>query len=252
MEVHHHSHTADPDIHRGRKKWAHYFWEFLMLFLAVFCGFLAEYQLEHRIEKDKERQYIKSFVEDLAADTTILNSRISFCALTIRVADSLILLLNRPQKNKMPGDIYYFFRFIHRHNPFTVNDRTIVQLRNAGGMRLISHKNVSDSMISYYKDIELLYYLDERQLEMKKNIEPYFGKLLYAEDFAKVVDEDNRLVRSADTLRLKPVGEEMLNDIKIILDMIKGFNQGIKRRFVLLKERAKLLRNFIHEEYKFE
>ena len=34
MEVHHHAHTS-------RKKWTHYFWEFLMLFLAVFCGFLA-------------------------------------------------------------------------------------------------------------------------------------------------------------------------------------------------------------------
>ena len=28
--------------HTPRKKWTHYFWEFLMLFLAVFCGFLAE------------------------------------------------------------------------------------------------------------------------------------------------------------------------------------------------------------------
>jgi hypothetical protein len=25
-----------------------------MLFLAVFCGFLAEYQLEHKIEKKEE------------------------------------------------------------------------------------------------------------------------------------------------------------------------------------------------------
>ena len=30
MEVHAHTHTA-------RKKWTHYFWEFLMLFPAVFC-----------------------------------------------------------------------------------------------------------------------------------------------------------------------------------------------------------------------
>jgi len=43
MEVHAHTHTA-------RKKWTHYFWEFLMLFLAVFCGFLAENQREHMIE----------------------------------------------------------------------------------------------------------------------------------------------------------------------------------------------------------
>ena len=46
MEVHAHTHSP-------RKKWTHYFWEFLMLFLAVFCGFLAEYQLEHKIEKDR-------------------------------------------------------------------------------------------------------------------------------------------------------------------------------------------------------
>src|SRR6185369_2188259 len=58
MEVHAHTHTE-------RKKWTHYLWEFLMLFLAVFCGFLAEYQLEHKIEKDREVQYIRSLYEDL-------------------------------------------------------------------------------------------------------------------------------------------------------------------------------------------
>ena len=34
MEVHAHTHTA-------RKKWTHYLWEFLMLFLSVFGGFLT-------------------------------------------------------------------------------------------------------------------------------------------------------------------------------------------------------------------
>lgn len=37
MEVHHHTHPS-----HGKKTWKEYFWEFLMLFLAVFCGFLAE------------------------------------------------------------------------------------------------------------------------------------------------------------------------------------------------------------------
>jgi hypothetical protein len=61
MEVHAHTHTE-------RKKWTHYFWEFLMLFLAVFCGFLAENQREHMIEHQREKQYIGSFYEDLTAD----------------------------------------------------------------------------------------------------------------------------------------------------------------------------------------
>ena len=47
MEVHAHSHTAG-------KKWTHYFWDFLMLFLAVFCGFLAENIREHSVEKHRE------------------------------------------------------------------------------------------------------------------------------------------------------------------------------------------------------
>ena len=33
MEVHQHAQ------HGGKKSWKSYFWEFLMLFLAVFCGF---------------------------------------------------------------------------------------------------------------------------------------------------------------------------------------------------------------------
>ena len=50
MEVHHHTHAT-----HGKKNWKSYFWEFLMLFLAVFCGFLAEYQLEHVIEHQREK-----------------------------------------------------------------------------------------------------------------------------------------------------------------------------------------------------
>ena len=59
MEVHAHTHTA-------RKKWTHYFWEFLMLFLAVFCGFLAENQREHMVEHQREKQYMESLLSDLA------------------------------------------------------------------------------------------------------------------------------------------------------------------------------------------
>jgi hypothetical protein len=71
MEVHAHSHTA-------RKKWTHYFWEFLMLLLAVFCGFLAEYQLEHKIEMDRELQIINSLVADLLDDNNNPSSMIDW------------------------------------------------------------------------------------------------------------------------------------------------------------------------------
>jgi hypothetical protein len=71
MEVHHHAH--DPAAPHHKKNWKSYFWEFLMLFLAVFCGFLAEYQLEHVIENNREKQYIISMIKELEADTAQIN-----------------------------------------------------------------------------------------------------------------------------------------------------------------------------------
>ena len=56
MEVHAHTHTK-------RKKFIHYLWEFLMLFLAVFCGFLAENWREHFVEKKHEKQFMISLVK---------------------------------------------------------------------------------------------------------------------------------------------------------------------------------------------
>src|SRR5215210_6733179 len=46
MDVHHHTHTP-------RKKWTHYLFEFFMLFLAVFCGFIAENFREHIVENGR-------------------------------------------------------------------------------------------------------------------------------------------------------------------------------------------------------
>src|SRR5206468_9784136 len=82
MEVHAHTHTE-------RKKWTHYFWEFLMLFLAVFCGFLAENFRERGVEKEKEKQYMESMLKDLASDTTMLTSAMRRSESMVKVLDSL-------------------------------------------------------------------------------------------------------------------------------------------------------------------
>src|ERR1043166_8409697 len=99
MEVHNHSHTS-------RKKFTHYLWEFLMLFLAVFCGFLAEYQLEHIIEKDREKQFMYSMVEDLKSDTAQLNRVIAFRKNWQGKMDTLVMLLGGPDRARSLSKIY--------------------------------------------------------------------------------------------------------------------------------------------------
>jgi hypothetical protein len=66
MEVHHHAHTE-------RKKWTHYLWEFLMLFLAVTLGFFVENQREHLVEHQREKQFVQSLFNDIKADTANLD-----------------------------------------------------------------------------------------------------------------------------------------------------------------------------------
>ena len=142
MEVHAHTHTA-------RKKWTHYFWEFLMLFLAVFCGFLAEYQLEHKIEKERGRQYIISFYEDLKTDTARFNGIIANYERQIEVfkqADDCYQIISKNIKSDS-----CLVKLMYNSGGFAdlvFTDRTLQQLKNAGGLRMLK-KDEADSILIY-------------------------------------------------------------------------------------------------------
>ncbi len=150
MEVHHHAHTNSIDNHRGRKKWTHYFWEFLMLFLAVFCGFLAENFREHQIEKHRGEQYIYSFREDLKKDTAQCNISITELTATMEALKDLIGCFNTLKENSHSTDCLKEIIINSRgFKDFIYTDRTIQQLKNAGGLRLISDKEIADSIVDY-------------------------------------------------------------------------------------------------------
>ncbi len=245
MEVHHHSHTA-------RKKWTHYFWEFLMLFLAVFCGFLAEYTLEHKIEKERENKFMRSMIEDLERDTASLNNRIAYCNLTTARIDSAIAVFNDPALKDRASDIYYFLRWMHRSDMFSVNDRTIVQLRNAGGMRLISNKSVSDSITDYYKEVTHIEFIYEEQVEWRRALRPYFPELFYGNDYGLAIDNKNSVIRPPKPVKLQSIDPKLISALVLTLNNIKGINFGLKRRMEDLKRRANGIRQVIIKEYNLE
>ncbi|HEY5773091.1 MAG TPA: hypothetical protein VIS75_10700, partial [Chitinophagaceae bacterium] len=143
MEVHAHSHTA-------RKKWMHYFWEFLMLFLAVFCGFLAENQREHMIEHQREKKYIQSLIADLKGDTAEMRSVIDFNITKFRGLDTLISALNAMVQDGQNQEELYRLNRYYAVNIYTMifNDRTMRQLLNSGNMRLIKRQAISDSIMN--------------------------------------------------------------------------------------------------------
>jgi len=128
MEVHQHAHTE-------RKKWHHYFWEFLMLFLAVFLGFLAENQREHIIEQRRAKQYAKSLLDDLQNDTADIKKAFYFEKLANLMIDSLIDIEHENDISKKGGAIYYYVRMASWQYTIDWNKATINQLINSGNLR---------------------------------------------------------------------------------------------------------------------
>jgi hypothetical protein len=149
MEVHAHSHTA-------RKKWTHYFWEFLMLFLAVFCGFLAEYQLEHYIEKQRAKDFALSLHRDLVADTAIFNSDADRLKICIRKIDTLIGLLgDAKQIRENTASVYSLSVYAFIYPLSTPNESTLQQLLNSGSLRYFKNNSLADSIKAYNNSVQL-------------------------------------------------------------------------------------------------
>jgi hypothetical protein len=162
MEVHHHSHTA-------RKKWTHYFWEFLMLFLAVFCGFLAEYQLEHKIERDRAKELAKSFYEELKSDSVAIAEKSQN---RIKLENSVQYMMDYFKDSTLLKFSKQFVINFHRtfafNAPTLFEPKTIIleQLKNSGSLRyfknddlqkLIGELTVVINNIGVRRDMEASY-----------------------------------------------------------------------------------------------
>jgi len=146
MEVHHHSHTG-----HGKKTWKEYFWEFLMLFLAVFCGFLAEYQLEHKIERDRLKKFMYDMTKNLEYDRTRIAINL---ATNYSLRSSLDSFRNEIQQNLLGKEnikkLYYYAFTASGSGRVVFNKSTITQLRNSGQLRLVENDSLTNEIIDYY------------------------------------------------------------------------------------------------------
>ncbi|MBL0274473.1 MAG: hypothetical protein IPQ06_15830 [Chitinophagaceae bacterium] len=144
MEVHAHTHTA-------RKKWTHYFWEFLMLFLAVFCGFLAENQREHFVEAQRAKEYAKSLLSDMKEDTVEISGGIIQNTFMIEAFDSCVSIgLKNIDNLTVPGVFYYYSRFSTNAYAIDWNKSTLTQLVQSGNLRYFKNKELVRKINKYY------------------------------------------------------------------------------------------------------
>jgi len=253
MEVHHHAHTPG-------KKWTHYFWEFLMLFLAVFCGFLAEYQLEHKIEKNREKQFMQSLVKDLKADTANLTQLIQLRNERHMMYDSLSKAFIENSFSENSSDVYYWGRSITRRQYFFSSDGTMQQLKNSGGLRLVSNRSIADQIMAYdvlYRTISNQQGLEETQLEDYRNLASkvfdggLFKKMAVFKD-AEDATGIFMIERPSGNPPLKDSFPTLLNDVVNKLNYWRAGSNFINHLLNQMKEKATSLIESIQKEYQFK
>ncbi|MFM2015431.1 MAG: hypothetical protein RIQ51_921 [Bacteroidota bacterium] len=239
MEVHHHSHHP--------KKWKEYITEFLMLFLAVTLGFFAENQREHLIEGDREKQYMQSLYEDLKKDTTILNNLIRYDTFQTAKLDTTNQLLIENSWNVEKIKLLYRLNLktagTMRYN---LSERTSAQLKNAGVMRLIESRELSNKISEYWVKSENLKeyntFVDDLKFKAREKSYSIFDQKYYT-DVSKGIVADNAQLLSKDAFTLA----EYANRLNHINNSMKNvLMPNIERQH----KRAVELLSILKKEYK--
>jgi hypothetical protein len=248
MEVHHHPHVE-------KKKFIEYLLEGCMIFLAVSMGFIAENIREYTIEKEHEKQYMKSFYEDMGHDEAALDNMLEMVQQEINASFSLEKLLKKADTKSPANEIYVDFRTIRRQLGIHIfaTDRTILQLTNSGGMRLLHNKQITDSLLDYYRDIELIAALQNFSLGQKDKLRDTFSPLIDSEDWDKVIAEGtDEIINPKETLHLRSTNSEVINSCLLFVSDIKGVHTNIKHKVISLKDKAARLKKSIEQSYRID
>src|SRR6478735_37358 len=142
METHtHHPHTAP-------KKWTHYLFEFFMLFLAVFAGFLAEQMREHIVERTRAHQFLESMLMDVQTNIKNLDSLVHQDRTIIADHDSLMnwlladsATIDRAAFARKMGAVWI--------RNFLVRKETYEQMKSSGSLRYIGNIEFLKKMMDY-------------------------------------------------------------------------------------------------------
>lgn len=146
MEVHHHSHHP--------KKWKEYITEFLMLFLAVSMGFIAENLREKHVENERSEELMQAFIMDVKEnqkqlDSLIINNkRISYYYESLAFEHGFSKKPINLKELAVNMDLW-MYRF---QNKKTIFD----QMKSTGALRYIQDKEILNSVLRYEENASMV------------------------------------------------------------------------------------------------
>lgn len=161
--------TETKSINRplsARPGWSKHLWEFLMLFLAVFCGYLANYQLDAKIERDKAKELAKSFYEELRSDSVTAVEKLHNRFLL----DEALKYLSTYFKDSSLTNVskqfaLNFDKGLGFRTPSVFEPRTVIvdQLQSSGSLRYFKNQDLQNTIGDLIVVIKNIY--DRQEIE---------------------------------------------------------------------------------------
>ncbi len=135
----------------SKRDWTSYFKEFLMLFLAVFFGFMAENYRDSQSEKIYAKEYAMLLIKDLENDTINIIRGIKQFNRIEKSFDSISFFIHQGiSGNKVAGSFYYHSQIGTTSPIFIWNDATLIQLTQSGNLRYFKNQELVNKISSYY------------------------------------------------------------------------------------------------------
>ena len=109
-----------------------------MLFLAVFCGFLAENQREHMVEHQREKEYARALYDELYADSIVFANKIKGRMGKEKDCDYLVRYIRDSSLTNLPKDFYPAYTvvmYLITSYTFEPKDGVLNQLKSSGSLR---------------------------------------------------------------------------------------------------------------------
>ena len=254
MEVHH------PHHQTNKKKWFEYLLEFLMLFIAVFLGFLSGNYSEYKAERQKEHDFLISLQRDLKLDTANINkSLVASNKMIIDGKKMSNVIYNYDNSLEKEIQLYSYGISITSKSPVvSFSLGTISQLKNSGGLRLIRNNDILNAISAYDNNFRLiesqLENVQLRETEVIAAERPIFYHKAWINKGNNLIVDTN-FIRSIYTKKRTSLFSKNINDL-ITLDNAEqahsGFVYVYNQMCVKQKERAIGLINLIKKEYEIK
>ena len=231
------------------KKIVNRFWEFLMLFIAISLGFFVENYREVLVDRQKEKEIIASFINDLETDIKELDIVIQRRETREVRIDSIIHILNNGLQDDYGKDLYYYARYLPRPVVFWANNTTNEELKYSGNFILIKNQKIIDTLLQYNDNFIFIDFIKEREEYLVRRLFDQINVMFDPMVFDEMNVYDIEFVYPSGNPKINTTSKDVINLFLSNLHYVKTVNVGQLGLFKKHQKKAKEILNFIKEEY---